>query len=1056
MQTNLRTDIPTRNPFVKPEAAKPQALPAGAAVLAEPLSAADAKSVIKQADVKQLQRLLQTADFVEPEESPLSAEAAEEQAAAARAASRIRRAASGVVDNASRTAVAELVAGGLRLEKIDLQLLSDIMNEIETDPAIETADEAYARESAAALTRKHGLSPALNAAMEDYAVVLAAAGAAVTVKNLLAMVNADAMHARLGNLADAAVVSVLQADAPLTLEHVYTTRFSVPALKDMPDADWAQLEPAVRKSLAHADVPASADDLRMARLLLSNDAGATAENIESAKLLQTLGEAPSRGEILARAAKQLADGKPAASLLLSAQKAQAADGQNVLRAENAAIADALPHITAAHIDIALIQSLPITLGALRGLWAGNTQNAPSAQPPGAAQAIQYKRSLAELQAKLTFDAANRLASKGFRLETAGLEESLAALRTLEQETAAKTLRQAAAPETPQNVERLAGLIDQLQRLRAMPAPAYRPMRAEGGALTIETAARHAALASYELAATPVSAKHGDSFNALAEQFAPFVESLGLQATAENLRAARTLSRGGMDVTAEAILEARGLNAKLESVAARLHPFLAARLLKDGVNVSALPLDDVIARIEQFEEEYGATDADKIADHLAALDRQKTLAPTEREALIAVYRALHKAQKQDNAALGAAIRVGRALTLANLSETADAFRMAGQRFSAVDVSLADDESTRNASLHAETAYLRAEAASGKAQAAPMQTGTASGQAEGASTHAEAETLQAETAPLQETAAFIARHEISRVIRHAAPAPLRDLLGENGREWPLSDAADFMAARPQAIEGNVREMLAEAGRLPAEAAAFLQRSGLPLTLPNLASFRRLLQQPESFAEVLDEDETKEALGALLPDDALPVLEKNETPGDWLNRMAAHLEVQSEAEPARFDEAVRMLRLQSAIAQAARSYYIPVNRNGKTADVHIYALNENADEQNAVLMLSLRTAFGRVQIRGAVADGVLALAVQAGEAGIEMLRANTALLARAADELQCELQINFKASEAESVANTRGGRLARTIHERHGEMPKGLYALATTLLQFITAAETDFGNH
>ena len=955
MQAQLRPETRLQTEYV-PQGKQP-GVSAETEALFVALAENDAPQLVKQLDIKQLQKLLQVCEFIEPEEKNGNAVAQSVKAreAAARAISKIRRQLSDVVDNTSRTAIAELLASGLSLEKISLNVLSGVMAEIETNPMLETADESYAPTRAAELSDKYNVSPESRAAFEEYAKELAASGAPITMKNLLAMESADAMFGKLGNMTDAEIVSVLREDEPLTLAHAYTARYRVSASAEMPDADWQKLMPSVAQTFLREGIALSDTSLRDARLLLANGAGAAKENIQNADFLRYFSRYADREAALHEAAVQLAARKTATGFLLT-DLAKQQTGM-ALDAENREVAATLQIINGTHIDIALSQVLSPSIGLLRNIAsAGISANAPL-NAPAANEAAQYKRQILTLQVKLTYESAARLAQKGFRVNTALPSEALAALEQLANDDAARTLRQTGAPDTDENVSSLNNVLDQIKTFRAMPLAAYAALRENRVRLTPAMVSRYAAADAYDLAAVP-NAKFGDRFENVREQFAPLVESLGLAAEAENIRAAQILSRNNADVTAEGIMEIRAIDTQLHEVSSRLHPMLAAQLLKDGVNPSALTLDELLAHIERFEEKFGQTDAEKLTAHIAALDRQNTLSVTERDALLDVYRALHKAQRSDGAALGAAVLAGRTLTLENLSETADSFQRAGARFSAIDISLADGQSSHHASLHRD-------------------------------------------------AVFIAKASVAAVIRHAAPAPLRALLHENGQTWPLDDSAAYLAEQAQSAEvranaeSSVLATLAEAGRVSAEAAAFLQSCGVPATLPNMAMFRRFMREPNTIVQLLD-GETADILADAMPDDALAALRAGETPDALLSRMADKLAQAAEEQPtADYTETIRALRLRSAIAASTRSFHIPVKRNGKTTDVHMYVLNENADENNAELFVSLNTKLGHITARAAIADNVLNAYISVDHPrGAALLRKNTDALADAAQEIGCTL--------------------------------------------------------
>lgn len=869
----------------------------------------------------------------------------------ARALGRIRRELAYAGGRASPDAVRELLASGISLEKISLPMLNAALAEIESVPK---EDEAPPGGAAAESLRRAGLP--------------------VTPRNLAAL---ESVRARIPDkLEDGQIASIIRSGKPVTVETVYVGQFSnggaepagavtgyhedgpfAPGIAPEPDGKvWDDIKNSLGSVFAREGVENNAENTEAARFLIARGLPVSGENIGKYRFLSDIGNKVDIGRVFGLAAEKIRAGAgPLEADLMEAEaglradaagspntaalRAEAGDGLRTdasggrmsaaaLRAEYESIARALPRMAAGYAEMLTERGLPVNLANLRDA-VSETLYPPETRTDAAG--LTAKRQLAEIRLKLTHEAANRLIGKNVRIDILPLQEVLEELRAAEREACGRVLRAAGADDGYANVSAMAELRDKLGGFRPLTCNVFADIIRGGIEFSVNgvhrsvTAARQSVLDSLEAFSTAPDPRFGDSFSLVKGQFSGFLAGIGVEPTDAAVRAAAILSRNGMEIGEASLLEVKAIDARLRAVESSLHPRIAAAMIKDGLNPLDMSVDRILEYIKTFRNEYGNDLNGKIAAAIADMDRKSELGPGQREAVVAVYRALGVIGKNENAALGTALKSGAELTLGNLLEAAKYFQRTGARRTDVDVLIGRDFGER----------VKTEAPEGNIRRALGERRAGYGAlvygefAEKAAGDAEA---------------------LAKMIRGRPDwrsAPLEELAAELPEANRISERAAELAL-------NRLNALAQT---PPGVVYWMEQNGVPVTLQNAVAAQSLAANPFFAEEALDglDEETKEEISEYILDTELSALKSGKEPAEILAGLGRAL---AGAEDFDAPEARGLRLIQNAVKvggyiRKKNSFQLPIRLRGGVSGLNMYVLNEEALEKGgAKVYIALRT--------------------------------------------------------------------------------------------------------
>ncbi|MDR0273726.1 MAG: flagellar hook-length control protein FliK [Clostridiales bacterium] len=442
---------------------------------------------------------------------------------------------------------------------------------------------------------------------------------------------------------------------------------------------------------------------------------------------------------------------------------------------------------------------------------------------------------------------------------------------------------------------------------------------------------------YEQYATVPDARYGDSFAKVRGEFAPLLEKMDITPSAENLKASFILSKNSMDVTQENLQAVKAIDAKINALASKLHPIIAASMLEEGLNPLEMHVDQVLEYVKKFNLSKGKDVTGKIAQYIMEMDSASSVDPETRKSMIALYRMLHIIQRDESAALGLATELGNSPTLGALMELAKKFTHI-RSGDAVDMQI--DESF------------------GQLQKLVRPEGNIKGTVESAAARA------------------LSHFDVvlDRFVDVASPAILEELLNSpDGLNKPLEDltatgtlpespdytAADTVNAAKVVFERMVAEQIQAFIAANPQLVHFLVSRNISTTIGNIKSLEKMTRSNRALADELEEAERNadDELGTAsisdaLQDTSLTGLRKGSAVGHLFARI---LDAVQSALPSKSTASIEsLLAVTHALNGDSESgFQLPIKVNGRIANLQLYVLNDKALTQDgARILLSLDT--------------------------------------------------------------------------------------------------------
>ena len=600
--------------------------------------------------------------------------------------------------------------------------------------------------------------------------------------------------------------------------------------------------------------------------------------------------------------------------------------------------------------------------------------------------------LAEIQLKFAQKSVHVQTRLGIDLEP--LRQQVKKLNLLEAD-AARYLRMVGGDIGGLSLSRMTDLFERLGELSPTTVNVHGGIMKGQTPFTIDAVHKSVQIAKanqmYEQYATVPNPRMGDTFQRVKNLFAPLLEGMNIRATNENLKASFILSKNEMDVNNENLKAVKEIETKITAVATKLHPVIAANMVKDGLNPLEMHVDEVLAYIGKFGMGKGFDSKKKIASHILDLDESGAIDPETRKSMLAMYRMLGIIRKDGARVLGLAAEMGASVTLGELMEMSKNFKKirAGE---AVDIEVDEKIGELEAVVRPDgniRGAVEAGIGAAKAKAPSHIDMVIDSFIDAAAPGQLGKMMQSPDEALEDIAADAA-------LSHSADRNSERLMDEQIRT--------FLQANPQIVH-------------------FLNSRGISSTAGHIRALEHLTRSHRALAQelglVADEDgEVAEAV----PDTGLGEL-KN---GGTLSAIFAKiLDAVGLSGKSRNPGNRNVGGVESLVAvthglngDGKKGFQLPVRFNGGIANLQLYVLNEKALKQDgAKILLSLDTAsLGIVTAYFSMTKGALDLVATAGDAGaVRALESCRGHLAAALDAAGIRLASFSTAVDTEAALET-----------------------------------------
>lgn len=558
-----------------------------------------------------------------------------------------------------------------------------------------------------------------NPAAEYIAEKLLTAGMPVTEATVAKVHQAVEFAKNISEMSESVQYYLVKLQKEPTIENVYLAQYSAGNVKATPVSDgvWSQLVKSANQVCVNAGLPITEENLENARWLTEHGLPITAENLGQMNVLNDVKKRTPE-EVAELAAEAMADGKQAVQARLT-QLTRAEVGERVARmqgftpetVERAYAKKAAEKMEtlqpgqrvpekeilsramqqAAKEDVTF-SDLAFAEDEIKGKTRPDSlEQAVLAEVSGFSMdfdisVVRAKRRLEEIRLKMTTESAYRLERQGIRIDTSGLAKVVDGLRVLENNYYRYYTEDAGVAGNRSMEEMFRKTMQNIDSLSKSPSYTLGVTFENRETVTLQTLAEagnrlgaklQRAGEAYDTLGTRPQATYGDSIQTAFAKNAELLQSLGLEASPENMRAVRILAYNSIELTANNMEAVKEYDKKVTDLMENMHPAAALRLIREGINPLTETVEALAKKVEEIRVEDGLTqDTEKFARYLFKMEKSAGVTPEERTAYIGMYRLFHQLEKTDGAAIGAVMDSGKELTLGNLLSAMRTAKMGG--------------------------------------------------------------------------------------------------------------------------------------------------------------------------------------------------------------------------------------------------------------------------------------------------------------------------------------------------------------------------------------------
>ncbi len=290
-----------------------------------------------------------------------------------------------------------------------------------------------------------------------------------------------------------------------------------------------------------------------------------------------------------------------------------------------------------------------------------------------AENLAARKQLEEIRLRMTAEVNVKLLQSDFSIDTAPMEQLIAALRKAEAEVAGKYFP--GESQAVMKYETYTQAVQVASELPGLPAGVLGPYSLEQNAATETVSDFHKEGAAmqkayeeagerYETLMTAPRSDLGDSIRKAFSNVDDILTGMSLEKTSENQRAVRILAYNSMEITPENIEKVKEADRQVSAVVDRLTPKNVLQMIRDGVN----PLEKTFNELESYFSQNPQSYEEEVEDYsrfLYQLERKKDVTEEERKAYIGIYRMVHQVEREDGAAVGAVVNTGAELQFSTL-------------------------------------------------------------------------------------------------------------------------------------------------------------------------------------------------------------------------------------------------------------------------------------------------------------------------------------------------------------------------------------------------------
>lgn len=286
-------------------------------------------------------------------------------------------------------------------------------------------------------------------------------------------------------------------------------------------------------------------------------------------------------------------------------------------------------------------------------------------------AVTARRQLEEIRLSMTSEAAIRLVRQDINIDAKPLSFVVEQLRKQENSFYDSIVSGRDLHDIPEDIDLLKETLKETDELKTFPEYTLgemikRPTISVGELYESGTKLKYTlAGTAYETMMTKPRADMGDSIAEAFQNVDDILQDMNMDKNEENQRAVRILAYNEMELTKANIAGVKAADAKVQQMFETLTPQIVLNLIRENKNPLNMTIDGLNDEIMQQREIRGITDEQRFSEFLYQMDRQNGITDEERQSFIGIYRLLDKIEKSHGKDIGAVVRNGQEVTLANL-------------------------------------------------------------------------------------------------------------------------------------------------------------------------------------------------------------------------------------------------------------------------------------------------------------------------------------------------------------------------------------------------------
>ncbi len=310
-------------------------------------------------------------------------------------------------------------------------------------------------------------------------------------------------------------------------------------------------------------------------------------------------------------------------------------------------------------------------------------------------AILQKKLFLQTQLKLTYDSMYSMAKNGINIDVMPLKQALSSLENYEQGVAQKNINSTILQDETQKelFTKTMSFVSDLKLNSQEVISSVLSNYDDNKQFSIKSLNRYDDQMGWQL--DRYSAK--SNFARVEDKVEPFLESINIPLTEENITSAKILLHNDIDITEQNLNSALEINSKLDFLKDNLSPTIVAKMLQDGFNPVEENVDDIVSYIDTFKEVFGESNNEKLIKELAKMNKDKNIADKTKDAIKSVYRALNQVSKNGVASVGSLLNEDKNLTLHKLIDSSKTFDKHFNDKTVLDVTLSDNEEYKKLSV-----------------------------------------------------------------------------------------------------------------------------------------------------------------------------------------------------------------------------------------------------------------------------------------------------------------------------------------------------------------------